>query len=96
LACFSFLTSSTCILDWLIVCKFKPRWVIVPGTEHIVIPNQGVSETGVRFRPRPRYSRQSGISTAALDPERIVENPEVENEKQGYRKVATGKSTACE
>jgi hypothetical protein len=27
------------ILDWLIVCWFKPRWVIFPGTEHIVIPN---------------------------------------------------------
>ena len=27
------------ILDWLIVCWFKPRWVILPGTEHIVIPN---------------------------------------------------------
>ncbi len=26
------------ILDWLIVCWFKPRWVILPGTEHIVIP----------------------------------------------------------
>ena len=26
------------ILDWLIVCRFKPRWVILPGTEHIVIP----------------------------------------------------------
>ena len=27
------------ILDWLIVCWIKPRWVILPGTEHIVIPN---------------------------------------------------------
>ena len=27
------------ILDWLIVCWFKPHWVILPGTEHIVIPN---------------------------------------------------------
>jgi hypothetical protein len=26
------------ILDWLIVCWLKPRWVILPGTEHIVIP----------------------------------------------------------
>lgn len=25
------------ILDWLIVCWLKPRWVILPGTEHIVI-----------------------------------------------------------
>ncbi len=25
------------ILDWLIVCWFKPRWVILPGAEHIVI-----------------------------------------------------------
>ena len=24
------------IFDWLIVCWFKPRWVILPGTEHIV------------------------------------------------------------
>ena len=27
------------IIDWLIVCWFKPGWVIIPGTEHIVIPN---------------------------------------------------------
>jgi hypothetical protein len=27
------------ILDWLIVCWVKPSWVILPGTEHIVIPN---------------------------------------------------------
>ena len=27
------------ILDWLIVCWVKPHWVILPGTEHIVIPN---------------------------------------------------------
>jgi hypothetical protein len=27
------------ILDWLIVCWFKPPWVILPGTEHIAIPN---------------------------------------------------------
>jgi hypothetical protein len=27
------------ILDWLIVCWIKPRWVIPRGTEHIVIPN---------------------------------------------------------
>ena len=26
------------ILDWLIVCWLKPPWVILPGTEHIVIP----------------------------------------------------------
>ena len=26
------------ILDWLIVCWIEPRWVILPGTEHIVIP----------------------------------------------------------
>jgi hypothetical protein len=26
------------ILDWLIVCWVKPRWLILPGTEHIVIP----------------------------------------------------------
>jgi hypothetical protein len=25
------------ILDWLIVCWIKPRWVILPGTEHVVI-----------------------------------------------------------
>jgi hypothetical protein len=25
------------ILDWLIVCWFKPRWLIIPGAEHIVI-----------------------------------------------------------
>jgi hypothetical protein len=28
------------ILDWLIVCWIEPRWVILPGTEHIVIPKQ--------------------------------------------------------
>src|SRR4030095_13484335 len=27
------------ILDWLIVCWVKPRWVILPGTEHGAIPN---------------------------------------------------------
>ena len=27
------------LLDWLVVCWFKPRWVILPGTEHIVIAN---------------------------------------------------------
>ena len=27
------------ILDWLIVCWLKPRWMILPGTEHIAIPN---------------------------------------------------------
>jgi hypothetical protein len=26
------------ILDWLIVCWFKPGWLILPGTEHIAIP----------------------------------------------------------
>jgi hypothetical protein len=25
------------ILDWLIVCKFNPHWVALPGAEHIVI-----------------------------------------------------------
>jgi len=28
------------ILDWLIVCWLEPRWVILPGTEHIVAPKQ--------------------------------------------------------
>jgi hypothetical protein len=28
------------ILDWLVVCWFEPRWAILPGTEHIVIPKQ--------------------------------------------------------
>ena len=28
------------ILDWLIVCWIEPRWVILPGTEHVVIPKQ--------------------------------------------------------
>ena len=28
------------ILDWLIVCWFAPRWMILPGTEHIVVPDQ--------------------------------------------------------
>ncbi len=26
------------ILDWLIVCRFKLRWVILRGTEHIAMP----------------------------------------------------------
>lgn len=26
------------ILDWLIVCWLKPRWVILSGTEHVVVP----------------------------------------------------------
>jgi len=26
------------ILDWLIVCRFKLRWVVLPGTEHIAMP----------------------------------------------------------
>jgi hypothetical protein len=26
------------VLDWLILCMFKPRWGIMPGAEHIVIP----------------------------------------------------------
>ena len=26
------------ILDWLIVCKFKLRWVVLPGMEHIAMP----------------------------------------------------------
>ena len=28
------------ILDWLIVCWWEPRWLILEGTEHIVIPKQ--------------------------------------------------------
>jgi hypothetical protein len=28
------------ILDWLIVCWIEPRWAILPGTEHIVLPKQ--------------------------------------------------------
>ncbi len=28
------------ILDWLIVCRFTPRWLIIPSTEHIVMPKQ--------------------------------------------------------
>ena len=28
------------ILDWLIVCWCEPRWVVLPGTEHIVVPKQ--------------------------------------------------------
>jgi hypothetical protein len=27
------------VLDWLIVCWVKPCWVVLPGTEHIAIPN---------------------------------------------------------
>jgi hypothetical protein len=28
------------ILDWLIVCRFTPSWLIIPGTEHIVMPKE--------------------------------------------------------
>jgi hypothetical protein len=28
------------ILDWLIVCFLEPPWVILPGTEHLVLPKQ--------------------------------------------------------
>jgi hypothetical protein len=28
------------ILDWLIVCRFTPRWLTIPGTEHIVMPKE--------------------------------------------------------
>jgi hypothetical protein len=28
------------ILDWLIVCRFTPRWLIIPGTEHIAMPKE--------------------------------------------------------
>ena len=28
------------ILDWLIVCRFMPRWLTIPGTEHIVMPKE--------------------------------------------------------
>jgi len=28
------------ILDWLIVCRFTPRWLIIPGTDHIVMPKE--------------------------------------------------------
>jgi hypothetical protein len=28
------------ILDWLIVCRFTPRWLIIPGTEQIVMPKE--------------------------------------------------------
>jgi hypothetical protein len=28
------------ILDWLIVCRFTPRWLIIPGTERIVMPKE--------------------------------------------------------
>ena len=27
------------ILDWLIVCWFRLRWAILPGTEHVAVPN---------------------------------------------------------
>ena len=26
------------ILDWLILCRFTPRWVLLPGAEHIAVP----------------------------------------------------------
>jgi hypothetical protein len=28
------------ILDWLIVCRLNPHWMVLPGTEHIVVPKQ--------------------------------------------------------
>src|SRR5215831_771393 len=36
---FTFNLVDLLILDWLIVCWLKPRWVILPGTEHVAIPN---------------------------------------------------------
>ena len=36
---FFFNLADLLILDWLIVCWIKPRWVILPGTEYIAIPN---------------------------------------------------------
>lgn len=43
------------ILDWLIVCWVRPRWVILPGTEHIVIPN-----------PYRHHCKESLLGTASL------------------------------
>jgi hypothetical protein len=28
------------ILDWLIVCRFTPSWLVIPGTEHVVMPKE--------------------------------------------------------
>lgn len=28
------------ILDWLIVCTFTPRWLIIPGAEHLAMPKE--------------------------------------------------------
>jgi hypothetical protein len=28
------------ILDWLIVCILTPRWLTIPGTEHVVMPKE--------------------------------------------------------
>jgi hypothetical protein len=28
------------VLDWLILCWFEPRWAILPGTEHVQLPNR--------------------------------------------------------
>jgi hypothetical protein len=36
---FTFNLVDLLILDWLLVCWVKPRWVILPGTEHVVVPN---------------------------------------------------------
>jgi hypothetical protein len=37
---FIFNLTDLLILDWLIVCWINPRWVTLPGTEHIAIPKQ--------------------------------------------------------
>jgi hypothetical protein len=37
---FIFNLADLLILDWLIVCWFNPSWMILPGTEHVVIPKQ--------------------------------------------------------
>jgi hypothetical protein len=34
---FLFNLADLLILDWLIVCRFKPRWVVLPGAEHFLI-----------------------------------------------------------
>ncbi len=55
------------ILDWLIVCRFTPRWLIIPDTEHIVMPKEylyhfkgflmgTVVSVGKSIFPGPTYS----------------------------------------
>lgn len=41
-----FLIYDLVIVDWLVICTMKPRWVLIPGTEHCA----GWSDYGFHFK----------------------------------------------